>query len=93
MSGAHPPITGIPPLSDLVTANSAARPGRPLKPHEIARGITATLDGRHVGAATVLNFCLQAAATGRLVQVADAPIAFAFPDTGPPADEDGIKQS
>jgi hypothetical protein len=82
-----------PPLSELVMAYCAERPGQPLKPHEIARGITATLDGRHIGTAAVLNCCLQAVATGRLVQVADEPIAFAFPDTRAPADEDDSTQS
>jgi hypothetical protein len=83
----------IPPLSELFMTYCAERPGPPLKPHEIARGITATLDGRHTGTAAVLNCCLQAVATGRLVQVADEPIAFTFPNTGTPADEDDSTQS
>jgi DprA/Smf-like nucleotide binding protein involved in DNA uptake len=75
-------------LADLVSAYCAANPDQPLKPYEIARGITAAT-GRHLGTAAVLNCCLLLASTGRLVQVADAPIAFAFPA----ADKDGIPQS
>jgi hypothetical protein len=86
-------MPGTQPLAELVLAYLAERPGQPLKPHETAGGITATPAGRHVGTGAVLNCCLHLVATGRLVQAADAPIAFALPDTGPPADEDGIKQS
>ncbi|NJP30767.1 hypothetical protein [Micromonospora thermarum] len=70
------------PLSDLVLDYLAERPGHPLKPHEITRGINAALDGRHVGASAVTNRCLRAAATGHLVQVTEMPMAFAYP-TGP----------
>jgi hypothetical protein len=79
-------------LADLVSAYCAANPDQPLKPYEIARGITAAT-GRHLGTAVTLNCCLLLASTGRLVQVADAPIAFAFPAAGTPADEDGVPQS
>jgi hypothetical protein len=76
-------------LTDLVTAFCAARPGQPLKPYEIARGLTAALAGRHVGTAAVLNCCLLLVSKGRLVQVAEAPFAFAFPNAG----EGGFTQS
>ncbi|HEX8343469.1 MAG TPA: hypothetical protein VF657_01820 [Actinoplanes sp.] len=65
----------------------AERPGQPLTPHEIARGITATPDGRNVSASAVLNFCPQAVSTDRLAHVAEAPTAVAFPDTGTQADQ------
>ncbi|MET8364426.1 hypothetical protein ABZU53_12740 [Micromonospora sp. NPDC005194] len=70
------------PLSDLVLDYLAERPGHPLKPHEIARGINATLDGRRIGTSAVTNCCLHAAATGHLIQVTEEPMAFAYP-TGP----------
>ena len=79
-------------LSDLVSAYCAANPDQPLKPYEIARGITAAI-GRHVGTSAVLNCCLHLVATDRLVQVADGPHAFAFPSASTPADEDDIRQS
>ncbi|BCY07332.1 hypothetical protein [Actinoplanes sp. L3-i22] len=79
-------------MSDLVSAYCAANPGQPLKPYEIARGITA-VTGRHFGTIAIRSCCLLLASAGRLVQVADAPIAFAFPAAGTPADEDDIPQS
>ena len=56
-------------LADLVSAYCAANPDLPLKPYEIARGITAAT-GRHLGTAAVLNCCLLLTSTGRLAQVA-----------------------
>ncbi|MFI7578284.1 hypothetical protein [Micromonospora sp. NPDC049497] len=53
-----------------------------MKPHEIARGINAALDGRRIGASAVTICCLHAAATGHLIQVTEEPMAFAYP-TGP----------
>ncbi|WP_328414644.1 hypothetical protein OG470_20730 [Micromonospora sp. NBC_00389] len=50
-----------------------------MKPHEIARGITATLDGRPIGTSAVINYCLHAAATGHLIQVTEEPMALAYP--------------
>lgn len=76
-------------LADLVSAYCAANPGQPLKPYEIARGITAAT-GRHLGTAAVVNCCLRLAAIGHLAQVAEAPMAFAFPAAGIPADEDRL---
>lgn len=73
-------------LADLVSAYCAAKPDQPLKPYEIARGVTAAT-GRHLGTAAVLNCCLHLTSTGRLVQVAEAPVAFAFPAATMPADE------
>ncbi|MBM0238799.1 hypothetical protein JNW88_19630 [Micromonospora sp. ATA32] len=81
------------PLSDLVLDYLAERPGHPFKPHEIARGINATLDGRHVGTSAVTNCCLHAAAAGHLIQVAEAPMAFAYPTGRTPADEGSTGQS
>ncbi|WP_092544589.1 DprA-like winged helix domain-containing protein [Actinoplanes derwentensis] len=77
--------------ADLVSAYCAANPGQPLKPYEIARGITAAT-GRHLGTAAVLNCCLLLTSTGSLAQVAEAPIAFAFPTARMPADEDRTPQ-
>jgi hypothetical protein len=82
MSGAHLDAR-IPPLSDLVTAYGAERPGQPPKPYELARGITAPLDGRQVGTSAVLNCCLHLVTTGHLVQAADTPIGFRLPGHRP----------
>ncbi|MFC7279604.1 hypothetical protein ACFQS1_37050 [Paractinoplanes rhizophilus] len=79
-------------LSDLVSAYCAANPDQPLKPYEIAQGITAAT-GRHLGTAAVLTCCLLLVSNGRLSQVAEAPFAFAFPTAAAPADEDGTPQS
>lgn len=79
------------PLSDLVSAYCAAKPDQPLKSTEIARGLTAALTGRHVATSAVLNCCLDLAATGRLVKVADA-FMFAFPHASTRTHEDDNTQ-
>ncbi|GAA3943235.1 helix-turn-helix transcriptional regulator [Actinoplanes auranticolor] len=80
-------------LADLVSAYCAANPDQPLKPYEIARGITAALAGRHVGTNAVLTCCQHLATIGRLVQVTAEPIAFAFPNASTPVDDDDNPRS
>ncbi|UQU66800.1 hypothetical protein COUCH_11250 [Couchioplanes caeruleus] len=79
-------------LADLVSAYCAANPDQPMKPYEIARGVTAATS-RHLGTDAVLHCCLLLASTGRLVQVTDAPTAFAFPAADMPADEERTAES
>ncbi|MFI1995292.1 hypothetical protein [Actinoplanes sp. NPDC020271] len=77
-------------LSDLISTYCAAQPDQPLEPGEIARGITAAT-GRPLDDDAVRNYCLLLASTGRLLQVAEAPVTFAFPTR--PATQGGALKS
>jgi hypothetical protein len=72
-------VSDTPSPTCLVIEYLAAQPGQAFPPWQIAEGVSARLDGRHVGVAAVITSCLHLAAQGRLVQASPAPKTFAYP--------------
>ncbi|MBV1854586.1 hypothetical protein [Catellatospora tritici] len=68
-----------PSLAEVVIEFLAQQPGQAFTPRQIAEGVSARLDGRHVGVGAVITTCLHLAAQGRLVQASPAPKTFAHP--------------
>jgi hypothetical protein len=66
-------VNDTPSLAELVIGFLATQPGQALTPRQIAEGVSARLDGRHVGVGAVTTTCLHLAAVGRLVQASPAP--------------------
>jgi len=70
-------MTSTPSMGQLVIEYLAQHPRQTLAPWQIAKGISARLDGHHVGVGAVINICLHEAAHSRLAQVTPAPLTFA----------------
>lgn len=71
-------VSETPSLAGLVIEFLATQPGQPFTPSQIAQGVSARLDGRHLGVGAVTNSCLHLATQGRLVQASPAPKTFAL---------------
>lgn len=71
-------MSGTPSLAVLVIEFLALQPGQAFTPRQIAEGVSARLDGRHVGVGAVITTCLHLAGQGRLVQASPAPKTFAL---------------
>jgi len=72
-------MSDTPSLAVLVIDYLTGQPGQAFTPRQIAEGVSARLDGRHVGVGVVTTTCLHLAAQGRLVQASPAPKTFAYP--------------